>query len=114
MRVLEFDVEKSIIQYLELHGCIVEKTDAGATAKRTRGQIKFSDLPSGTFDLTVLYRGMGFKLECKRPNGKTRAKQLLMKQRLDDAKIPNLIVNDLDVLVRWLRENIPGRWQNIS
>jgi hypothetical protein len=120
MTPTEHDLEQTIIQYLTLHGCHVEKTDAGAVARRTKGQIKHNDLRSGCFDLTVLYRGMGFKLECKSPKragsleGMLQQKQLLEKKRLDDLRVPNLICQDLKVLVQWLRINIPhGKWRDV-
>lgn len=117
----EHDLERTIVDYLQLHGCVVEKTDAGAVARYTRGQVKRSDLRSGCFDLSVFYKGTGFKLECKSPKragtlaGMLEQKQKLEQKRLDDAGIPNVICQDLDELIKWLRLKIPsGRWRDVT
>jgi len=99
----EKQVERAIREYLELHGWIVYKTDAGEAARAARERGRRGSLHPGAPDLIALKGGRGFAVEVKRPGGRLRSSQRLEHARLADAGVPVVVAYGLEDVERFLR-----------
>lgn len=105
-RPTEAQIERALREYLEAHGYLVIKTDAGAHAKwarRVKGHAIRGDVPTGFPDLVVLHptRPAVF-VEVKRPGGRLTDAQRLVHEYLRSAGYRVLVarsVEDLEELV---------------
>ena len=72
----ESEIQKQIIHYLKLKGCIVMRLNSGRAAHNVRL------CPPGTPDLLAIYRGGSVWIEVKTEKGKLRPEQENMHKEL--------------------------------
>ena len=81
MKSEEHDVQKAICKYLDIRKvCYWAVPNGGSRSKREAGRLKAEGVKAGVPDLTIVYDGMYYGLEVKKPATKT-PKGYLSKQQ---------------------------------
>jgi hypothetical protein len=106
----EKEIEAVIIQYLMIKGWVVLKTDAGESARATKGANKRSSIYAGTPDLIALKDGRGIAIEVKASGGKLTDRQRQMHAYYRSASIPVAVVRSLEDLQQWLELKDLQQW----
>lgn len=93
----EAQIQQSIIQWLELHGAIVLRTNAGTIKTQSGSMVRVGKF--GTSDITALLDGTWLSIEVKTPKGKVTDLQQAYLDRVTAAGGIAFVARSLDDVV---------------
>ena len=94
----EAAIQKHIINYLTRIGAVVLRTNSGQIATATGHTIRLG--AAGTSDLTVLYRGVWYSIEVKKPGNVATALQSAYLERVNTAGGVGFVATSLDEVMQ--------------
>ena len=98
----EAAIQKQIINYLTRIGAVVQRTNSGQIATATGHTIRLG--AAGTSDLTVLYRGVWYSIEVKKPGNVATALQSAYLDRINTAGGVGFVATSLDIVMERIHQ----------
>ena len=98
----EAAIQKHIINYLIRIGAVVLRTNSGQIATAAGHTIRLG--AAGTSDLTVLYRGVWYSIEVKKPGNVATALQSAYLDRINAAGGVGFVATSLDAIMERIHQ----------
>ena len=98
----EAAIQKHIINYLTYIGAVVLRTNSGQIATATGHTIRLG--AAGTSDLTVLYRGVWYSIEVKKPGNYATVLQSAYLERVNAAGGVGFVATSLDAVMQRIHQ----------
>jgi len=105
MKVLEKDIKKAIVEFLEYHPqCEVFPTLTGGMYNPKTGAYRPTMTKAGTPDLLCCFKGKFLAIEIKRPKGKLTTPQQQALQKIENAGGLALVARSIEDVKNYLRD----------